>query len=322
MTLLLQLSYTGNSTTSTAPLLQYNCAATSAELHCYYNSIALVTPASLHCYSYSACTNTLKETTVPPIALWLQLNWTGNHTCQILWTFDQLFPFIMLPYSIKWPQFWTICPRWRENGHRHLWLSGDHTHSPSAKENRHFKQRAKYCVVWMIGNVWEKMRSFECFCKLVPFSFLTTPISGAQSWVFFLTWDRIISCRTATGDPFHLISLIRAQHTWRSVACGRTQRSLSCSVTPSLLLSTLKVSQSCSPAAYYCLPASRASISATTLWPLRHRCHWIQAEKGKGMYEEAEIRKLEDIITALLALKHNHSCRQMLGFFVKKGKIG
>lgn len=35
------------------------------------------------------------------------------------------------------------------------------------------------------------------------------------------------------------------------------------------------------------------------------------------MYE-AEIRKLEDIITALLALKHKYSCRQMLGFFVKK----
>lgn len=37
------------------------------------------------------------------------------------------------------------------------------------------------------------------------------------------------------------------------------------------------------------------------------------------MYE-AEIRKLEDIITALLALKHKYSCRQMLGFFVKKKK--
>lgn len=39
--------------------------------------------------------------------------------------------------------------------------------------------------------------------------------------------------------------------------------------------------------------------------------------KTQGMYE-AEIRKLEDIITALLALKHKYSCRQMLGFFVKK----
>lgn len=35
------------------------------------------------------------------------------------------------------------------------------------------------------------------------------------------------------------------------------------------------------------------------------------------MYE-AEIRKLEDIITAPLALKHKYSCRRMLAFFVKE----
>lgn len=32
---------------------------------------------------------------------------------------------------------------------------------------------------------------------------------------------------TATDDPFHPISLISAEHTWRSVASGRTQKVLS-----------------------------------------------------------------------------------------------
>lgn len=64
-----------------------------------------------------------------------------------------------------------------------------------------------------------------------------------------------------------------------------------------------------------CLPAEPVS-------PPPHCGHYGIAgtgfrQKTQGMYE-AEIRKLEDIITALLALKHNYSCIQMLAFFVRK----
>lgn len=83
-----------------------------------------------------------------------------------------------------------------------------------------------------------------------------------------------------------------------------------------------KVSRSCgSGFGAECIlpPASRAGISATTLWPLRHRWHWIQ-EETRGMCE-AEIRKLEDIITALLALKNKYSSRQTLAFLSQTERL-
>lgn len=83
-----------------------------------------------------------------------------------------------------------------------------------------------------------------------------------------------------------------------------------------------KVSRSCgSGFGAECIlpPASRAGISATTLWPLRHRWHWIR-EETRGM-REAEIRKLEDIITALLALKNKYSGRQTLSFLSQTERL-
>lgn len=56
-------------------------------------------------------------------------------------------------------------------------------------------------------------------------------------------------------------------------------------------------------AEYILLPASRAGISTTTLWPLWHRWHSKQREVQRMC--EAEIRKLGDTITLLLSLNRN-----------------
>lgn len=154
-------------------------------------------------------------------------------------------------------------------------------------------------VIWMIGNGLKKYK--KCWIFLETCAILNLNDSHLRHSIQILLSNLgayyIISRCTATSDPFYLICLIRAQHTWRSVACGRTQRSLSRSVTPWLLLSTLKVSQSCSPAlvrnAYYCLPASRVGISATTLRPYGIAGTGFRRKNAKGCTRRPKLESWE-----------------------------